>query len=159
MKMCVSSGHCTGLRLLQGSKGRDGWGRCGPATPGPAAASSGLQSGITGTQYPSSSILLPPTHMAAPSSSCLGRWGVEELHPGWEGWGGLTEQVQEAMSYPDCPWSLTCGLAMVKSALLTCHLESHRTPILGAGCVAHCSLKEKSPCGWVTKGNLKECPY
>lgn len=58
--------------------------------------------------------------------------------------GGPTEQVQKAMPCPDCPWSPTCGLAVVESALLTCHLESHHTPVLGAGRVAHCSLRETS---------------
>lgn len=77
---------------------------------------------------------LSPTRAAASPPGLFGQVGVEELQPGWEGWGGLTKQVQEAMSYPDCPRSLICGLAIVKSALLTCHLESYPTAILGGGC-------------------------
>lgn len=56
-----------------------------------------------------------------------------------EGPGRLTKQVPEAVSCSDCsgqvcPGSLSCGLAMVKSALLTGHLESQPTPILEEGC-------------------------
>lgn len=96
----------------------------------PSAALFGFHSGTTGPSVAHS--CLPRLQQHLPR--LFAQVGVEELQPGWEGWGGLTKQVQEAMSYSACPRSLICGLAIVKSALLTCHLKSYPTPILGGGC-------------------------
>lgn len=61
----------------------------------------------------------------------FGQVGYEGVAAWVGGLGGLTKQVQEATSCPDRPWSLICGLvAIVKPALLTCHLESDPTPTL-----------------------------
>lgn len=134
MSVRVTCGQVMEARLLQAQRS-DGQGRSVPATPCPSAALFGFQSGVTGHSDPSPpTILRPPTPAAASPSSCLGRWGVEELQPGWEGRGGKTRQVQEATSCPGRPWSLICGLAIVKPALLTCHLESDPPPLWGGGC-------------------------
>lgn len=92
--------------------------------------------------YPSSSIIpLPPLPAVASLPGCSSGWSTKRVPPRREAWGGLTKQVQEAVSHSDCwgqtcPWSLTCGLAIVKSTLLPCHLERplHPTPHSGEGC-------------------------
>lgn len=102
------------------------------------------------TQDPGSlTIPLPPTSVAASPWSYLGRWGVEELGPGREGWGGLAKRAQEACPSqtalarpapppPPCPsplgrplWNQHCSCATRNG-----HPPPPPPPILGEGCAS-----------------------
>ena len=83
-------------------------------------------------------------------SSLLFLWVEHQAGAAQQGGLGRADQASSGGRVPfscwgqACPWSLTCGLAIVKPTLLPCHLERppHPTPppILGKG-VALCSQK------------------